>query len=72
MAENPDYKVDIISISSDVEEKKGLGRVWMHLRVFGHPTDVWRESVTVVYWRRKQGIWTSYKQNGVRGVGWYL
>lgn len=71
-AANPDYAIDIISISADVNEKKGLASVWMHLRVFGHPTAVWRESVTVVYWKRKLGKWTCYKQNGVRGVGWYL
>lgn len=69
---NPGYAIEPISFSADVNETKGLAMVWMHLRVLGHPANFRRESVTVAYWKRRRGKWTSYGQNGIRGVGWDL
>lgn len=67
----PSYSLEILTISANVNEKNGMGAVWCHLRVKGHPANVERESVTIVHWKRRQGKWTAYRQNGVRGVAWY-
>lgn len=28
-----------------------------HLRVKGHPSNIWRESVSIAYWKRQKGDW---------------
>lgn len=68
----PDYSIGIHSINADVDDKHGKAKVWLFLRVYGHPKDLVRESVTVVHWRRKKGKWVCYKQNGIRGICWHV
>lgn len=70
--EHPAYRIEAISTVADVHENHSNAVVWMVLKVEGHPKDVQRESVTVMYWRRRAGKWQVYKQNGMRGAGAYL
>lgn len=65
---NPDYKITPISLLADVHENNSTAAVWMLLKVVGHPPDVQRESVTIIYFRRRAGKWQAYKQNGMRGA----
>jgi len=67
----PGYVYEVQAVSADVDEVKGLASTWTTLRVTGHPQKIQRESITVFWWRRKQGMWRVYKQFGVRGVGWF-
>ena len=65
----PEYHIEALNLSADVNEKNGTATVWMLLRVTGAPTSVQRESVTVVYFRRKRGgKWVAFKQTGIRGI----
>lgn len=68
-AENPDYFVEVVSISASVNEKNGTATIWLLLRVTGHPVTLQRENVTVIHWKRKQGQWRAFKQTGMRGFG---
>lgn len=68
-AENPEYFVEIASISASVNEKNGTATVWLLLKVTGHPNTLQRENVTISHWKRKQGQWRAYKQTGMRGFG---
>jgi hypothetical protein len=71
-AANPYYTIQPISVVADVHENNCTASVWMLLKVEGHPRDVQRESVTIVYWRRRAGQWQAYKQTGMRGVGMFM
>ena len=71
-AANPDYTIQPISVVADVHENNCTASVWMLLKVDGHPRDVQRESVTIVYWRRRAGKWQAYKQTGIRGAGMFM
>ena len=71
-AANPDYTIQPISVVADVHENNCTASVWMLLKVEGQPRDVQRESVTLVYWRRRAGKWQAYKQTGMRGVGMFM
>lgn len=62
---NPGYVYEVETVSADVDEGKGLASVWATLRVTGHPLRIQRESVTILWWRRRQGLWRCYKQFGV-------
>lgn len=68
---NPGYEYDVLAVLADVDEDKGLASVWATLRVTGHPVKIQRESVTRLWWRRKEGRWKCYKQFGLRGVAWF-
>ncbi|KAK4495156.1 hypothetical protein PRZ48_013483 [Zasmidium cellare] len=60
----PGYVYEVETVSADVDDVKGLATVWATLRVTGHPWKIQRESVTILWWRRKQGQWRCYKQFG--------
>lgn len=62
---HPGYVYEVETVSADVDEAKGLASVWATLRVTGHPLKIQRESVTILWWRRKAGQWRCYKQFGV-------
>ena len=68
---HPSYTLERVAISAEVNEKNGTAVVWQLLKVKGHPANVERESVTLVYWRRRGGKWSAYKQTGIRGIDWY-
>ena len=69
VAANPTYSIEPISLMADINENNNTAMVWMLLKVKGHPRDVERESVTIVYWRKRGGKWQAYKQTGMRGAG---
>lgn len=62
---NPGYVYEVETVSADVDDEKGLASVWATLKVTGHPLKIQRESVTILWWRRRQGQWLCYKQFGV-------
>ena len=68
---HPTYILQRVAISAEVNENNGTAVVWQLLKVKGHPANVERESVTLVYWRRQAGKWRAYKQTGIRGIDWY-
>lgn len=61
----PGYVYEVENVLADVDEAKGLASVWATLKVTGHPLKIQRESVTILWWRRKAGQWRCYKQFGV-------
>lgn len=67
-ADNPDYRNEVVSMISDVDEKAGTATVWMLMRIFGHPKDMVRESVTIIHAVRRNGKWLVLKQRGIRGI----
>lgn len=68
---NPGYVYDVLHVSADVDEEKGMATTWATLKVTGHPLRIQRESITILFWRRRRGQWQTYKQYGMRGVGWF-
>lgn len=68
---NPGWVYEVLAVSADVDEEKGVASVWATLRVTGHPVKIQRESVTILWWRRRRGVWRAYKQFGIRGVTWF-
>lgn len=66
---HPNYTFEVDSALADMNEKNGTAMVWLLLKVTGHPMNVKRESVTIVFWKRIAGKWKAYKQTGIRGAG---
>lgn len=64
----PQYHMKITGISSDVEEQKGMGRVFTTLEVTGIPPGVVRQSMVMSEYKLLDGRWLCTRSVGVRGV----
>lgn len=64
----PDYRCELLNMSTDVDENAGEGRVWCWMRVT-EDRNVFRENVTIMHFRREGGdCWLVHKQEGMRGL----
>ena len=70
-AQNPEYHLEIMNASTEVNEGKGRAKVWMLLEVTGIALGVRKESIILMYWRLRGGRWCYYPHKGLRGVGGY-
>lgn len=66
--ENPEYHIDVIDVTPDVDEVSGYAIVYCLLSVRGRPANVRRQSVSVVEWMRKDGSWQYYNATVMRGL----
>lgn len=64
----PNAKMDILTMHSAYDEKKGRADVWIWFKVTGFESErMRRESVSCFKWRRAAGVWWCYQHNGLRG-----
>ncbi|KAF2171816.1 hypothetical protein M409DRAFT_18049 [Zasmidium cellare ATCC 36951] len=64
---HPDYHVNILNISAEVQI--GKAKTWALMKISGFPEGVERESILMFSWRRDvQGTWVCYRHDGIRGV----
>ena len=66
---NPEYQFEIVSITPEIDDKKGTASVWYKLLIKGHPPGTVKESVGISYCTRSRGNWRNVKQVSMRGVG---
>ena len=66
--EYPDYREEILDVTSDIDEKRGCATVIMHVRIDGHEqTSV--EAIREARWERDDsGKWWLHNYVGIRGV----
>lgn len=64
---HPEYHVEVVNVSADVDEESGYAIVYCLLSVTGRPANVRRQSVSVVEWMRRDGQWQYYNATVVRG-----
>lgn len=60
--------LDVSNVTTEIDEKSGLGRVMLLLRIADSPRGIPQEAVSVLWWRRDKGAWRCYQQTGMRGV----
>lgn len=64
---NPDYFVDILSLTTSIDLRNGTGIVWVYMSITGHPRNLRRENVTALTFHRRDSEWRIVKQKGFRG-----
>lgn len=67
---NPEYRFESLDSVADIYENTGTGSVYILLRVTGHPVNVVRESIIVMYWKREREEWKCHGQKVIRGMLW--
>lgn len=67
----PDFHVKVLNHSSDVDESRGRGTVYLWYEIHGLEHGLGREAVAVLSWERKQGNWMIIKHTGMRGPSGY-
>ena len=67
MERMPDYHADILNSTAAVNERKGTAAVYLHLFLTGMPDGIRRESVNVLDWVRRGGVWQIVRHSGMRG-----
>lgn len=65
---DPEYSVDIINQSVDLDEVAGCATVYIFIEVTGRPKEVRREDALVFQWRKADEIWTCYNHHAIRGA----
>ncbi|KAM3422040.1 hypothetical protein BST61_g2416 [Cercospora zeina] len=65
---NPEYHIDVVDVSADVDERLGYAIVFCLLSVKGRPANVRRQSVSVVEWMHRDGRWQYYNASVMRGL----
>ncbi|KAK4627193.1 hypothetical protein CLAFUW4_05179 [Fulvia fulva] len=66
---SPEYQFEIVSITPEIDEKRGTASVWYKLLIKGHPPGTAKESVGISYCTRSRGNWRNVKQISMRGMG---
>lgn len=64
---DPDYRVEVIDQSVDLDDAAGHAVVFMFIEVMGRPTTVRREDALVFEWKRQNEIWQCYGHTAIRG-----
>ncbi|EME40311.1 hypothetical protein DOTSEDRAFT_82913 [Dothistroma septosporum NZE10] len=67
----PAYHVEVNSVSSEVDEAKGIAIVYMETEVTGAPPEVKTSLINEFKWRREQGAWRCWLHHGMKGVSEY-
>lgn len=66
-ASHPNFRMEILSESFDINERQNRSTVWHFARVTGHPEGVQRDSLGMSQWRKDaSGIWVCYGHAGWR------
>ncbi|KAK5173904.1 uncharacterized protein LTR77_002585 [Saxophila tyrrhenica] len=63
----PNFRVEILNHSSDVDDSRGRGTVFLWYKISGLEGGLGREAVAVLSWERKQNNWMIIKHSGMRG-----
>ena len=63
----PDFHVDILNHSSEVDDSRGRATVYLWYEITGLSHGLEREAVAVLSWERRQGTWMVIKHQGMRG-----
>ena len=63
----PEFHLELLNCSSEVDEQQGLGMVYMFFRLSKLVGDLQRESIAVLKWERRHGEWLCVKHTGLRG-----
>ncbi|PIA93965.1 hypothetical protein CB0940_04652 [Cercospora beticola] len=69
-SQNPYYGFEVLNTAADVYELSGKAIIYVLLKGFGHPKNVQRESIMLMYWRRREGLWRCHKEKVIRGLHW--
>jgi hypothetical protein len=64
---DPDYRVEIIDQSVDLDDVAGHAVVFMFIEVVGRPTTVRREDALVFEWKRQNDVWQCHGHTAIRG-----
>ena len=64
----PDYRQEVVSTSARVSERNGTATVWIVQMITGLPDGMWRESVSVLSWERRNSKWVCMSHKGLRGL----
>ncbi|KAF2169529.1 hypothetical protein M409DRAFT_19942 [Zasmidium cellare ATCC 36951] len=67
-SDNPGYRVEVMEVEADVDERGGYAIVYCLLSVTGRPANIRRQSVSIVEWMRRNGQWQFYKATLMRGL----
>jgi len=63
----PDFHLEVLNSSSEVDEERGKGTVFVFFRLTGVGNHLERESVAVMQWEKRHGEWLCIKHEGMRG-----
>lgn len=65
---HPEYHVNVINTSIDMDERSGHASVFMLMEILGRPAEIRRGAVIVWKWRKRFGRWMLFRQVGARGM----
>ncbi|KAK5124510.1 hypothetical protein LTR85_001727 [Meristemomyces frigidus] len=63
---NPDFHLEVLNSSSEVDEARGRATVYLFYQLTGLNNTA-REAVALLKWERKQNGWLCVKHTGLRG-----
>lgn len=64
---DPDYAIEIIDLSVDLNNTAGHAIVFMFIECVGRPATIAMEYALVFEWAREHGIWQCYRHTSIRG-----
>lgn len=67
--QNPDFHLDIVHISTNIQESRTLASVWLEMNVSGISPGVVMKGFSELKWRLsgEDGKWYCYRHLGMRG-----
>ena len=64
---DPDYRVEIIDSSVDLDDISGHAVVFIFIEVTGRPSTIRREDALIFEWKRQRSVWQCYGHTAIRG-----
>ena len=64
---DPDYRVEILDQSVDLDDISGHAVVFIFIEVTGRPSTIRREDALIFEWKRRNAVWQCYGHTAIRG-----
>lgn len=65
----PTLKISVLDTCAHVADSGNRADVYVLTETTGAPTELRRQGLGVLKWRRREGVWYCHRMQGLRGVG---
>lgn len=68
-ARSPDLKISVLDTCAHIADSGNRADVYVVTETTGAPAELRRQGLGVLKWRKRDGVWYTFRMQGLRGLG---